>query len=68
MLQVLATGLSGLYSGLPAKLEVYSDSWFCLERNDWLQVPELFQFLNSLNFCSTVCQVTHTQTHTLTSC
>ncbi|XP_057175340.1 FHF complex subunit HOOK-interacting protein 1A isoform X2 [Triplophysa rosa] len=56
---VLATGLSGLYSGLPAKLEVYSDSWFCLERNDWLQVPELFQFLNSLNFCSTVCQVAH---------
>ncbi|KAA0706500.1 Protein FAM160A1 [Triplophysa tibetana] len=56
---VLATGLSGLYSGLPAKLEVYSDSWFCLERNDWLQVPELFQFLNSLNFCSTVCQAAH---------
>nr|XP_055044896.1 FHF complex subunit HOOK interacting protein 1A [Misgurnus anguillicaudatus]XP_055044897.1 FHF complex subunit HOOK interacting protein 1A [Misgurnus anguillicaudatus] len=56
---VLATGLSGLYSSLPAKLEVYSDGWFCLERNDWLQIPELSQFLNSLNFCSTVCKVAH---------
>uniref|UniRef100_A0A671QK34 Protein FAM160A1-like n=1 Tax=Sinocyclocheilus anshuiensis TaxID=1608454 RepID=A0A671QK34_9TELE len=51
---VLATGLSGLYSGLPAKLEVYSEGWFCLERHDWLQLPALLQFLNSLHFCSTV--------------
>ncbi|XP_002666617.3 FHF complex subunit HOOK-interacting protein 1A [Danio rerio] len=56
---VLATGLSGLYSGLPAKLEVYSDGWFCLEEQDWLQVPALLQFLNSLHFCSTVCKVAH---------
>ncbi|XP_039535004.1 protein FAM160A1 [Pimephales promelas] len=56
---VLATGLSGLYSGLPAKLEVYSDGWFCLEEHDWLQVPALFQFLNSLHFCCTVCKVAH---------
>ncbi|XP_077074753.1 FHF complex subunit HOOK interacting protein 1Ab [Siphateles boraxobius] len=56
---VLATGLSGLYSGLPAKLEVYSDGWFCLEKHDWLQVPALFQFLNSLHFCCTVCKVAH---------
>ncbi|KAK7129474.1 hypothetical protein R3I94_017628 [Phoxinus phoxinus] len=56
---VLATGLSGLYSGLPAKLEVYSDGWFCLEKSDWLQVPALFQFLNSLHFCCTVCKVAH---------
>uniref|UniRef100_A0A672PJC7 FHF complex subunit HOOK interacting protein 1A n=1 Tax=Sinocyclocheilus grahami TaxID=75366 RepID=A0A672PJC7_SINGR len=56
---VLATGLSGLYSGLPAKLEVYSEGWFCLERHDWLQLPALLQFLNSLHFCSTVCKVAH---------
>ncbi|KAI2644127.1 FHF complex subunit HOOK interacting protein 1A [Labeo rohita] len=56
---VLATGLSGLYSGLPAKLEVYSEGWFCLEKHDWLQLPALFQFLNSLHFCSTVCKVAH---------
>uniref|UniRef100_A0A8C1NM98 Family with sequence similarity 160 member A1b n=1 Tax=Cyprinus carpio TaxID=7962 RepID=A0A8C1NM98_CYPCA len=56
---VLATGLSGLYSGLPTKLEVYSEGWFCLERHDWLQLPALLQFLNSLHFCSTVCKVAH---------
>ncbi|XP_059384543.1 FHF complex subunit HOOK-interacting protein 1A [Carassius carassius] len=56
---VLATGLSGLYSGLPAKLEVYSEGWFCLERHDLLQLPALLQFLNSLHFCSTVCKVAH---------
>ncbi|KAL1249228.1 hypothetical protein QQF64_020233, partial [Cirrhinus molitorella] len=56
---VLATGLSGLYSGLPAKLEVYSEGWFCLEKHDWLQLPALFQFLNSLHFCCTVCKVAH---------
>ncbi|XP_067303231.1 FHF complex subunit HOOK-interacting protein 1A isoform X2 [Pseudorasbora parva] len=56
---VLATGLSGLYSGLPTKLEVYSEGWFCLEKHDWLQVPALFQFLNSLHFCCTVCKVAH---------
>ncbi|XP_051515092.1 FHF complex subunit HOOK interacting protein 1A [Myxocyprinus asiaticus] len=56
---VLATGLSGLYSGLPAKLVVYSEGWFCLEKNDRLQVPALHQFLNSLHFCSTVCKVAH---------
>lgn len=56
---VLATGLSGLYSWLPAKLEVYSEGWHCLEQADWVQVPALVQFLNSLHFCSTVCKVSH---------
>ncbi|KAL7864174.1 hypothetical protein AOLI_G00155940 [Acnodon oligacanthus] len=56
---VLATGLSGLYSWLPAKLEVYSEGWHCLEQADWMQVPALIQFLNSLHFCSTVCKVAH---------
>uniref|UniRef100_A0A8D2ZQL4 FHF complex subunit HOOK interacting protein 1A n=1 Tax=Scophthalmus maximus TaxID=52904 RepID=A0A8D2ZQL4_SCOMX len=44
---VLATGLSGLYSSLPTKLE------------DWLQMPPLVQFLNSLEFCNAVIQVAH---------
>ncbi|KAM9445532.1 FHF complex subunit HOOK interacting protein 1Ab isoform 1-T2 [Clarias gariepinus] len=56
---VLATGLSGLYSWLPAKLEDCSEGWHCLEEVDWMQIPALIQFLNSLHFCSTVCKVAH---------
>lgn len=36
--QVLATGLSGLYSSLPARLQVYSEDWHCLDEADWQQV------------------------------
>ncbi|XP_077444262.1 FHF complex subunit HOOK-interacting protein 1A-like isoform X2 [Stigmatopora argus] len=56
---VLATGLSGLYSSLPARLQVYSDDWHRLDRADWQQVPALVQFLHSLGFCSAVTSVTH---------
>uniref|UniRef100_A0A3P8XMG6 FHF complex subunit HOOK-interacting protein C-terminal domain-containing protein n=1 Tax=Esox lucius TaxID=8010 RepID=A0A3P8XMG6_ESOLU len=56
---VLATGLSGLYSSLPAKLLVYSEDWYCLERADWSQVPALVQFLHSLEFCCSVIKVAH---------
>ncbi|XP_040042465.2 FHF complex subunit HOOK-interacting protein 1A [Gasterosteus aculeatus] len=56
---VLATGLSGLYSSLPAKLEVPSAEWHCLYKQDWLQMPSLVQFLNSLEFCNAVIQVAH---------
>ncbi|KAM6972382.1 FHF complex subunit HOOK-interacting protein 1A [Aplochiton taeniatus] len=56
---VLATGLSGLYSSLPTKLEVPSEEWHCLHRDDWLQLPALVQFLNSLEFCNAVIQVAH---------
>lgn len=55
--QVLATGLSGLYSSLPTKLEIPSEEWHCLHREDWLQMPPLVQFLNSLEFCNAVIQV-----------
>lgn len=55
--QVLATGLSGLYSSLPTKLEVPTEEWHCLHREDWLQMPSLVQFLNSLEFCNAVIQV-----------
>ncbi|KAM9819393.1 FHF complex subunit HOOK-interacting protein 1A [Syngnathus typhle] len=56
---VLATGLSGLYSSLPTKLEASSDEWHCLQRDDWLRMPSLVQFLNSLEFCNAVIQVAH---------
>uniref|UniRef100_A0A673X4H3 FHF complex subunit HOOK interacting protein 1A n=1 Tax=Salmo trutta TaxID=8032 RepID=A0A673X4H3_SALTR len=56
---VLATGLSGLYSSLPTKLEVPGEEWHCLHREDWLQMPTLVQFLNSLEFCNAVIQVAH---------
>ncbi|XP_028262446.1 protein FAM160A1 [Parambassis ranga] len=56
---VLATGLSGLYSSLPTKLEVPSEEWHCLHREDWLRMPSLVQFLNSLEFCNAVIQVAH---------
>ncbi|XP_058496975.1 FHF complex subunit HOOK-interacting protein 1A [Solea solea] len=56
---VLATGLSGLYSSLPTKLEVPNEEWHCLHREDWLQMPPLVQFLNSLEFCNAVIQVAH---------
>ncbi|XP_034544617.1 protein FAM160A1 [Notolabrus celidotus] len=56
---VLATGLSGLYSSLPTKLEVPNEEWHCLHREDWLRMPSLVQFLNSLEFCNAVIQVAH---------
>ncbi|XP_034412662.1 protein FAM160A1-like [Cyclopterus lumpus] len=56
---VLATGLSGLYSSLPARLQVYSDDWHSLDQADWQQVPALVHFLHSLDFCSAVTKVAH---------
>ncbi|XP_059407797.1 FHF complex subunit HOOK-interacting protein 1A-like [Carassius carassius] len=56
---VLATGLSGLYSSLPTKLDVPSEEWHCLHNEDWQQFPALVQFLNSLEFCNAVIQVAH---------
>ena len=55
--QVLATGLSGLYSSLPTKLEEKGEGWHCLLRDDWLLLPPLVQFMNSLEFCNAVIQV-----------
>lgn len=63
--QVLATGLSGLYSSLPTKLEVPSEEWHCLHREDWLRMPALVQFLNSLEFCNAVIQVQKINKQTL---
>ncbi|CAI5773796.1 Uncharacterized protein PODLI_1B026848 [Podarcis lilfordi] len=56
---VLATGLSALYSSLPRKLEVRGDDWHFLRREDWVGVPSLVLFMNSLEFCNAVIQVAH---------
>lgn len=57
LIQVLATGLSGLYSSLPTKLEEKGEEWHCLLKDDWLLSPALVQFMNSLEFCNAVIQV-----------
>ncbi|XP_003743024.1 UPF0518 protein GF15501 [Galendromus occidentalis] len=56
---VLATGLSGLYSVLPRKLGAQSEDWFRLTDEDIHEIPELASFLNSLEFCNAVTQVSH---------
>ena len=55
--QVLATGLSALYSSLPRKIEVRGDDWHALRREDWMGVSSLVLFMNSLEFCNAVVQV-----------
>lgn len=57
ILQVLATGLSGLYSSLPTKLEDNGEEWHCLLKDDCLLSPALVQFMNSFEFCNAVIQV-----------
>ncbi|XP_022255157.1 FTS and Hook-interacting protein-like [Limulus polyphemus] len=56
---VLATGLSGLYSVLPRKLPVMKGDWFHLTNEDVQEIPEVFIFMNSLEFCNAVVQVAH---------
>lgn len=57
--QVLATGLSALYSSLPRKIEVRGDDWHALRHEDWIGVSSLVLFMNSLEFCNAVVQVAH---------
>jgi len=59
---LLATGLSGLYSLLPRRLDgksVNTDSNFRLTHEDVSRTPELENFLSSLEFCDAVIQVAH---------
>ncbi|XP_063166062.1 FHF complex subunit HOOK-interacting protein 1A isoform X1 [Candoia aspera] len=56
---VLATGLSGLYSSLPPKLEDKGEEWHCLLKDDCFISPALVQFMNSFEFCNAVIQVAH---------
>lgn len=56
---VLATGLSGLYSSLPRKLDVDSDEWHRFSHEDVNNIPELSAFMLSLDFCNVVIQKSH---------
>ncbi|XP_022651038.1 FTS and Hook-interacting protein-like isoform X1 [Varroa destructor] len=56
---ILATGLSGLYSVLPRKLEVCGEDWYRLSEEDVQDLPALGAFLCSLEFCNAVTQVSH---------
>jgi hypothetical protein len=61
---VLATGLSGLYSALPHRLRLppgdgSANSWHCLVPEDAESVPELQQFLDSLEFTNAIFQIAH---------
>lgn len=57
LLQVLAAGLSGLYSMLPRSLTIESEGWHRLTAEDINDLPQLQLFLNSLEFCNAVVQV-----------
>ena len=59
--QVLATGLSGLYSDLPRKIEIPSEDWFRITDEEVAQIPEMSMFLNTLEFCNAVAQVGRSQ-------
>ncbi|XP_066998841.2 FHIP family protein GJ17503 isoform X2 [Anabrus simplex] len=56
---VLATGLSGLYSLLPRKLDIETEDWHRLTPDDVNDINELTMFMNSLEFCNAVVQVAH---------
>uniref|UniRef100_A0A348G6D8 UPF0518 protein n=1 Tax=Odontomachus monticola TaxID=613454 RepID=A0A348G6D8_ODOMO len=56
---VLATGLSGLYSLLPRKLDIETDDWHQLTPDDVNDLSALMQLMNSLEFCNAVAQVAH---------
>ena len=63
LLQVLATGLGGLYSLLPRTLDHVTgfrdNSWHRISPNDLSELPEVVSFLSSLHFCDAVVQVAH---------
>jgi hypothetical protein len=57
---VVATGLSGLYSSLPRKIRHEAcDDWHQISDEQIDQIPELSQFLASLEFCDIVVREAH---------
>ena len=62
--QVLATGLSGLYSDLPRKIEIPSEDWYRITDEEVARIPEISMFLNTLGFCNAVAQVIIESEHT----
>ncbi|XP_071452422.1 FHIP family protein GJ17503-like isoform X2 [Hetaerina americana] len=57
--QFLATGLCGLYSRLPRKLNIEVDDWHRLTTDDVNELDELNMFMNSLEFCNAIAQAAH---------
>lgn len=55
--QVLATGLSGLYSELPNSRAISLDDWQSPLQVIEEAVPELARFTQTLEFCNSVLQV-----------
>ena len=56
-LQVLATGLSALYSELPTSADITLDEWQSVLPVIEGAVPELKRFTQALSFCNSVLQV-----------
>ena len=54
---MLATGLSGLYSGLPSTRDLVVDEWQSPLPVIEKAVPELRTFIQALDFCNSVLQV-----------
>jgi len=53
---ILAAGLSGLYSALPTTLNVTNDDWFCINKDMIQDSPDLQSFVKAVKFC---CEVIH---------
>uniref|UniRef100_A0A023F014 FHF complex subunit HOOK-interacting protein C-terminal domain-containing protein n=1 Tax=Triatoma infestans TaxID=30076 RepID=A0A023F014_TRIIF len=56
---VLATGLSGLYSSLPRRLDIDAVDWHRLTPDDVNELPPLAAFMNSLDFCNAAVHRAH---------
>lgn len=54
---MLATGLSGLYCGLPSTRDLVVDDWQSPLPVIEKAVPELMTFIQALDFCNSVLQV-----------
>jgi len=65
--QVLATGLSALYSELPTSREITVEEWQSPLPVIDAAVPELRKFTQALSFCNSVLQVGPSPTRTLSS-
>lgn len=57
VVQVLATGLSALYSDLPSTRDLIVDEWQSPLPVIADAVPELHTFIQALDFCNSVLQV-----------
>ncbi|XP_046395520.1 FHF complex subunit HOOK interacting protein 1B isoform X2 [Ischnura elegans] len=57
--QFLASGLCGLYSRLPRKLNIEVDDWHRLTTDDVNELDELNMFMNSLEFCNAIALAAH---------